>query len=261
MTSAITRKVMDATEMEPTYKKVKTQVSSLGLYLLLEQVCTKNSVNNVEMLRIKLIDHHYVDSDCIYAFITELDSLFRFIDLANRYNAEQKNHGKKPIIHNTPRGGDSGDSSRDYRGRSYRVAREEAEIAEEAEGPVRMDGNYLSSGYSGGRCSVATCYVEADGTGVDYGNTPDTSPVREEQESDMMVEDCEIQEEEIVESETILPELEVIPAPPSAQSTAHAQSPHRINVSVQGGQGVNGYTIAELETALAQRREVQQQSN
>jgi hypothetical protein len=82
MTSAITRKVMDATEMEPTYKTIETQVSSLGMYLLLEQVCTKNSVNNVEMLRTKLMDHRYTDGDCVYGFLTELDALFKAIDMA-----------------------------------------------------------------------------------------------------------------------------------------------------------------------------------
>ncbi|KAJ1432931.1 hypothetical protein B484DRAFT_461616, partial [Ochromonadaceae sp. CCMP2298] len=92
MTSAITRKVMDATEMEPTYKAIETQVSSLGLYLLLEQVCTKNNVNNVEMLRTKLIDHQYSDGDCVYGFLTELDALFKAIDMAGGAEGQMKDH-------------------------------------------------------------------------------------------------------------------------------------------------------------------------
>ncbi|KAJ1401495.1 hypothetical protein B484DRAFT_405704 [Ochromonadaceae sp. CCMP2298] len=94
MTSAISRKVMDATEMEPTYKTIETQVSSLGLYLLLEQVCTKNSVNNVEMLRTKLMDHHYEEGDCVYAFITELDALFKSIDMASGADGQIRDHDK-----------------------------------------------------------------------------------------------------------------------------------------------------------------------
>jgi hypothetical protein len=363
MTSAITRKVMDATEMEPTYKAIETQVSSLGLYLLLEQVCTKNNVNNVEMLRTKLIDHQYSDGDCVYGFLTELDALFKAIDMAggeegqmkdhdkvyrlrealpkreiyksllmsahthvrgdpeyptyewckkvvtnflhdksgnslneedddrgtslslrqnprggknakfgggkqhervrdqksqnaepgqrrpnlplpegvcivckgdhetsdcdkkrtkcttpgcrfshdpyfcffnvfsphcypdilDRYNAEQKKLGKKPIVHATPRGGDRTmdrqDTSRDYRGRSYMVALRERQEAEDQEDTYQMEGNYMLDG--GGRCSMATCSFDGDGTGVDYGDTPNTSPVREDQDDEVMNQEGE----------------------------------------------------------------------
>ncbi len=93
-------------------------------------------------------------------------------------------------MHNTPRGGDNNDSARDYMGRSLRVAREEAEREEEEEEePVLMEGNYMSTPYSGGRCFLSACYTEADGTGVDYGNTPNTSPVRDEEENKMEVEE------------------------------------------------------------------------
>ncbi|KAJ1428278.1 hypothetical protein B484DRAFT_431286, partial [Ochromonadaceae sp. CCMP2298] len=429
MTSAISRKVMDATEMEPTYKTIETQVSSLGLYLLLEQVCTKNSVNNVEMLRTKLIDHHYQEGECVYAFITELDALFKSIDMASgadgqirdhdkvyrlrealpktpvyktmlmsahthvrgdpeyptyewckrvvtnflhdksvnlneedddrgtslslrqnprggknpkngngkqhervrdqksqnpaqvqrrpnlplpegvcivcrgdhetsngdkkrtkcttpgcrfshdpyfcffnvfsphcypdildRYNAEQKRLGKKPIVHNTPRGSEGSDSARDYRGRSLMVAREEAEMEQE-EDPVPMYGNYMASPYAGGRCYAAACYTDADGTGVDYGDTPNSSPVREEEGKDMEVDTSEAQGEEVVNHSNTPTDTPHAPAPPITQAAVHPQSPHRVNVSVQGIQGVHGYSIEELEAALTSRRAAQLQSN
>ncbi|KAJ1420039.1 hypothetical protein B484DRAFT_400017, partial [Ochromonadaceae sp. CCMP2298] len=86
-----TQKVTEDVAME---NGKTTQVSSLGLYLLLEQVCTKNNVNNVEMLRTKLIDHQYNDGDCVYGFLTELDALFKAIDMAGGEEGQMKDHDK-----------------------------------------------------------------------------------------------------------------------------------------------------------------------
>jgi hypothetical protein len=125
-----------------------------------------------------------------------------YLDILDRYNAEQKKLGKKPIEHNTPKSGDREDTSRNYRGRSYKVAMREQENAElEKELCFQMNGNYIASDYTGGRCSVTTCYVEADGTEVDYRNTPDTTPAREQQESEMEVEEGDAQAEENINTD------------------------------------------------------------
>jgi hypothetical protein len=138
------------------------------------------------------------------------------------------------------------------------VALREREEAEDQEDTYQIEGNYILD--RGGRCSMATCSFDADGTEVDYGNTPDSTPVAKDQESEIMNQEGEAQADEKGHTENTPTRTEAIPAPTSTPSPAHSTSPHRINVSVQGTDWAQGCTIAELEKLLAKRRAMQQQS-
>ncbi|KAJ1399908.1 hypothetical protein B484DRAFT_406158 [Ochromonadaceae sp. CCMP2298] len=104
------------------------------------------------------------------------------------------------------------------------VALREREEAEDQEDTYQMDGNYLLD--RGGRCSMATYTFDGEGTGVDYGDTPDTTPVREDQGGEIMNEEGEAQADE----EAHPPEA--IPVPSCAPSPAQSLSPHRINDTI-----------------------------
>jgi hypothetical protein len=82
-TGNITDKVIDATELESTYRAIEDKVDPLGLLLLLEKVCTRNSVNNVEALRTEWQDLRYRDGDCIFGFFNRFDALVKNIDRAS----------------------------------------------------------------------------------------------------------------------------------------------------------------------------------
>ncbi|KAJ1414613.1 hypothetical protein B484DRAFT_467348 [Ochromonadaceae sp. CCMP2298] len=83
MTGNITDKVIDAAELEPTYRKIEDSVDPLGLLILLEKVCTKNSVNNVEALRTDWQELRYKEGDCVFAFFNRFDALIKIIDRAS----------------------------------------------------------------------------------------------------------------------------------------------------------------------------------
>ncbi|KAJ1430049.1 hypothetical protein B484DRAFT_463188 [Ochromonadaceae sp. CCMP2298] len=83
MTGNISNKVLEATELEPTYRAVEDRVDPLGLLLLLEKVCTKNSINNVEALRTEWQNLTYSDGMCIFAYINRFDALVKNIDRAS----------------------------------------------------------------------------------------------------------------------------------------------------------------------------------
>ncbi|KAJ1397613.1 hypothetical protein B484DRAFT_406915 [Ochromonadaceae sp. CCMP2298] len=63
MTVNISNKVIDATELDPIYRAIEDRVYPLGLYLLLEKVCTKTSMNNVEALRTQWQELCYIEGD------------------------------------------------------------------------------------------------------------------------------------------------------------------------------------------------------
>ncbi|KAJ1383901.1 hypothetical protein B484DRAFT_461601, partial [Ochromonadaceae sp. CCMP2298] len=77
---SISPPVQAAVELEPTYKEVETNTDTLGLYLLLETVCTRSALDNSESYRAQLVNHHYEKGDCIFSWFVTFDDLVKNIN-------------------------------------------------------------------------------------------------------------------------------------------------------------------------------------
>ncbi|KAJ1413724.1 hypothetical protein B484DRAFT_401966 [Ochromonadaceae sp. CCMP2298] len=69
ITDVISPPVQAAVVLEPTYKLVESTTDTLGLYPLLEAVCTRNTRDNTETWRAKLVQHEYLDDEYAHSHV------------------------------------------------------------------------------------------------------------------------------------------------------------------------------------------------
>ncbi|KAJ1400773.1 hypothetical protein B484DRAFT_405936 [Ochromonadaceae sp. CCMP2298] len=256
MTGNISNKVLEATELEPTYRAVEDRVDPLGLLLLLEKVCTKNSINNVEALRTEWQNLTYSDGMCIFAYMNRFDALVKNIDRASGTGEKVRDCDKvyrlrQAIPESTARvllvtafaheKGDKEYPSYDWGGRAYRVDVDPYAVGEDDPQPI--EGNYLANWT--GRCSVAAKHEEPDESEVDY--TPDT-PKSESQEDEVREDQSQEAEETTAANTIATPTPVILPDPDSATAPA-SLPPHTLTFN--GRQ----WTMAELEALTAQQND------